>query len=580
MVESLPLHCKQELISKFSLIHKLQLLIFGGLNFIMNYSKVFLSALVAVSLLSGCAGTAGNEVISTIDKTSASAVSQTYSGEITEPIVINSSNDVSITLDNVSYKGESAFITVESAGSLTINVSGDNTIETTGEDSNAIHAKDDIVITGSGNLSITSLADGIHANDDLSISDVTLSIVSGDDGLDVNNSTSIKDAVITITSSDDGMSLGEDDNSAKVNGDLILDNSTITIMAENDGIDAVGEVTTDNSKVNITAGGGSANAVNSTVTSGFGGHGQFGAGSMPSEGTMPSDGSRPDMSFEGGMPQTPPEFNGEQKPEFENGQMPNGGFSGRGRRNFEENSQSDSTTEPSEIVPKNSEEEMLIKKLSEGVPANPTEDENVDFDINELYAGIEAIDNSSETSGKGVKAGKITINSTDFVIDAQDDGFNVDSEFVFNGGTISISTGDDAVHSDGSVVLNSGIITIEKCREGFEGVSVTFNDGEYSMVASDDGINAGGASGDEVPEIIINGGKITIDMGAGDTDAVDANGNIYINGGELNITAQSAFDYDKIAEFKGGKIVVNGEEITEITNQMMGGGMQMGGQRR
>ena len=63
-------------------------------------------------------------------------------------------------------------------------------------------------------------------------------------------------------------------------------------------------------------------------------------------------------------------------------------------------------------------------------------------------------------------------------------------------------------------------------------------------------------------------------MGPGDTDAIDSNGNLYINGGTINITANSPFDYDGTAEHKGGTIIVNGTETDTITNQMMGGGMK------
>ncbi len=62
-------------------------------------------------------------------------------------------------------------------------------------------------------------------------------------------------------------------------------------------------------------------------------------------------------------------------------------------------------------------------------------------------------------------------------------------------------------------------------------------------------------------------------MGQGDTDAIDSNGDLYINGGTLNITAQSPFDYDGQANYTGGTMIVNGTETTTITNQMMGGGM-------
>ena len=66
-------------------------------------------------------------------------------------------------------------------------------------------------------------------------------------------------------------------------------------------------------------------------------------------------------------------------------------------------------------------------------------------------------------------------------------------------------------------------------------------------------------------------------MGRGDTDAIDSNGDLVINGGTLNITGQSAFDYEKKAELNGGKVIVNGSEVTSISNQFMGRG-NFGGQ--
>ena len=60
-------------------------------------------------------------------------------------------------------------------------------------------------------------------------------------------------------------------------------------------------------------------------------------------------------------------------------------------------------------------------------------------------------------------------------------------------------------------------------------------------------------------------------MGAGDTDGIDSNGNIYINGGTVDVTGGSTFDYDGTAEYNGGTIIVNGTQVDTIPNQMMGG---------
>ena len=66
-------------------------------------------------------------------------------------------------------------------------------------------------------------------------------------------------------------------------------------------------------------------------------------------------------------------------------------------------------------------------------------------------------------------------------------------------------------------------------------------------------------------------------MGAGDTDGIDSNGNLYINGGSINITAQSPFDYDGTGKYTGGTLIVNGTQTTVLQNQQMGGGTSFGG---
>jgi hypothetical protein len=76
----------------------------------------------------------------------------------------------------------------------------------------------------------------------------------------------------------------------------------------------------------------------------------------------------------------------------------------------------------------------------------------------------------------------------------------------------------------------------------------------------------------------INGGDLTVEVGQGDTDAIDANGSIYVNGGVVRITSTvSSFDYDEKAEFNGGTIIINGEEVDSIPQSMFGGPGGFGG---
>ncbi len=165
------------------------------------------------------------------------------------------------------------------------------------------------------------------------------------------------------------------------------------------------------------------------------------------------------------------------------------------------------------------------------------------------------------------------------------DGIHVENEddnakgFVYIcGGTMDITAGDDGIHATTIVQIDGGSVSIN-AAEGIEGTWVQLNGGSVYISASDDGINGASKSSAYSVTVEINGGDLAIDMGSGDTDAIDSNGNLYINGGTISINAQFPFDYDGTAEYNGGTIIVNGEETYEITNQFggMGGFGPMGG---
>jgi hypothetical protein len=144
-------------------------------------------------------------------------------------------------------------------------------------------------------------------------------------------------------------------------------------------------------------------------------------------------------------------------------------------------------------------------------------------------------------------------------------------------GTFNINAKDDAIHATTTITIDGGDFTIT-AAEGIEGTYITVNDGNIDISASDDGVNAAAKSSNYTPTFEINGGSLKINMGQGDTDGIDSNGNIYVNGGTVDITGQSAFDYDGTAGYNGGTIIENGTETNTITNQMMGApGGGMGG---
>ncbi|MDO5558689.1 MAG: carbohydrate-binding domain-containing protein [Oscillospiraceae bacterium] len=199
-----------------------------------------------------------------------------------------------------------------------------------------------------------------------------------------------------------------------------------------------------------------------------------------------------------------------------------------------------------------------------------------------------------------ITGGSYTINSAEDCIEANDSISVCDGSFYLtsqkdaikcnnkddltkgsvyiSGGTFDICAADDGIQGTTTVVIDGGTITISSCSEGIEATNITINDGTIDINASDDGINAAQKSTAYDIAIEFNGGSTTISMGAGDTDAVDSNGTIYVNDGIINITAPtSSFDYDVAGEIRGGTVTVNGEQITEMPEDMMGGRGQHGG---
>ena len=144
------------------------------------------------------------------------------------------------------------------------------------------------------------------------------------------------------------------------------------------------------------------------------------------------------------------------------------------------------------------------------------------------------------------------------------------------GGSVTIYAGDDGVHATSVVQIDGGSLTIQ-AAEGIEGTYIQLNEGTLSIQATDDGINAGRKSSAYTPTVEINNGDITVTMGAGDTDGIDSNGNIIVNGGTIRVTGNSTFDYDGAAQYNGGIIIANGQQVASIPNQMMGGRGGFGG---
>lgn len=250
------------------------------------------------------------------------------------------------------------------------------------------------------------------------------------------------------------------------------------------------------------------------------------------------------------------------------------------------------------------------------------------FDIT-TFNGASASGFDEDTmSAKGLKCSTnehenvtnvLTINGGTFVFNTRDDAIHSDYNVTITGGKFEISTGDDGVHAEKYLILgemnadNSLIdLKITKSYEGLEGAYIYIYSGKYSVISSDDGINAagdtdescsmgggnmgqggrpfrnlqfpggnmggqggpqGGFGGNDsmnskcyIFYMNIYGGEIYINC---ESDGLDANGNITISGGNIEIWGMKSggdgdpIDVDGTLTITGGTILAGGSQGME-----------------
>lgn len=181
-------------------------------------------------------------------------------------------------------------------------------------------------------------------------------------------------------------------------------------------------------------------------------------------------------------------------------------------------------------------------------------------------------------SAKGLKAGSaLAISGGEFTLDCSDDTLHSNGSVDITDGVFTLASGDDGVHADEALTIAGGTLAVTTSYEGLEGNSITVADGEISIVATDDGLNAAGGSdetwgfdrdqfGNSDIYLRISGGTLTIDAGG---DGMDSNGNLYVNGGTVIIdgpsdSANGSLDYAGAAEITGGTVLaVSGSGMAE-----------------
>lgn len=390
----------------------------------------------------------------------------------------------------------------------------------------AVYSKDDLIINGSGKLTVTgNYKNGVHSKDDLYILSTNLNVTSVNDAIKGKDVLYLSGSEVTVSAEGDGLCASND--SDPESGNILIDSGKITVTSADDGIQAITYLAVTGGEINVTAGGGAGEAAGQP-----GGFDPFG-GNM--QGQDPFNGERPEM---------PDDFNGEMP------EMPEGGFDGQ--------------------LPEDFDGEM--PEMPEGfTPDQMTPQENT-----------QSSDTSEENNAKGLKADQdIYILGGTVTVDSADDAFNANGNLTVTDGTLDIKTGDDALHADYKLLIQGGTINIAQCKEGLEAFELIIEDGKIDLTASDDGINASDPNATSTSmqadssSLVISGGEITLNTSG---DGIDTNGSGVISGGTVTVYgpvmgAESALDHNGSFVINGGTVLAGGAagmvELPEDSSESM-----------
>lgn len=317
--------------------------------------------------------------------------------------------------------------------------SDEETVETESEETEedytaAIYSKDDLVITGTGSLTVKAgYKDGITSKDDLELESGTLIVEAVDDGIVGKDSVVVTEASVTVTAGDDGVKATNDEEEDK--GYIQIDGNSVTIDAQDKGIDATKTVTINGGEIDIKAGDEGIEGLDVVINDG---DINIDAGD---DGINISDGSgSSEMAFPGGdMPHMGEPPAGGQAPQM--GEAP-------------------------------AEDQM--PQMGEA----PAEGQWPEMAIPEIPA-----DNGEKMRGMGggmmdqAIDGTLTINGGNLTVYAEGDGLDSNGSILMNGGTVLVygptRSGNGAIDYNGTFEVNGGILMVTSCGTMEQGISDT-----------------------------------------------------------------------------------------------------------
>jgi hypothetical protein len=394
----------------------------------------------------------------------------------------------------------------------------------------AIFSKSDLTIEGNGSLNVVgNYSDGIASKDSLTINGGTITVNAADDGIRGKDYLIIKNGTITVNAKGDGLKSTNDEDASK--GYVSVEGGMINIVSGADAIQAETNVVVTGGQFTLTTGGGS------TAT-------------LAADASAKGIKANTRITISGG--------------------------------NFNMNCLDDAINATDET---NSTGSITING---GTFTIVTKYDAIDANTVAVITGgtftITTGGGSSygiaiDTSAKGIKGStSVTISDGTFTMNCADDDIHSNGSIIISGGTFSLST--NSVTRDTGTTENKGHginaaislqidgattdIDITKSFEGITSKTITINNGNINIVASDDGVNASDPNSDMLPGYLyINGGYLYVNA---EGDGLDSNGSIAMTGGTVIVhgPTNGGNGVADTGDGAGYKFTVNGGTLVAI----------------
>lgn len=205
---------------------------------------------------------------------------------------------------------------------------------------------------------------------------------------------------------------------------------------------------------------------------------------------------------------------------------------------------------------------FTIATGSDGISAT-TYVEIMDGTFNMTTGGGSNVNPGTEST-KGIKGKYVLLYGGSFNINSADNSIDADDFLSVSGGTFILNSGNKSIESDSIISISGGNITVQSAVKGVSSHTIQYNGGVTYINSTNDCFKATlgqDLTTDDGSYIEVNSGTLCLKTAKG--DALDSNGSIQINGGNVVIqgsptTPDDVVSYRNYFLINGGNLIGSG----------------------